>query len=321
MKMKVKQHNLLNYCFLLALLCMLRVESIATTPCFILNASFLSDSLAGQDTTKYRGYRLDLTKFEVLKKTDEWLKIRFTAVNSGRMDVDLGKEEAAHWVQINFDQSLFEQKLGGLRDKIREELIRKGFRLEPGKVATDYELKVSTMPSLPRKPTEETISITENSTSEPVGFEAKGGSELSQADDEAFYRKKEECPDVSFTRLDIEEQDDKWATLTYTITNQGKGPFHLYGDKDGTEHNLVLRAYISGVPKLSRGALSIGGQFVKDASGLPPSLQPGESASSKIRLDVRKKTRYLKSLILSLDSNQFSYECDKTNNTAAVILD
>lgn len=275
------------------------------------------------DTVKYQGYRLDLTDFKVLKTTDQWVKIQFTVVNSGRKDVDFSKKGTEHWVQINFDQSLFDHKLGGLRENIRHALYQENFSLAVGQIRRNKDLKVPVvLPASQQTQTETGISFSERKPSQeeqPV-LMAKGGGEDVLPAQESWLKKTEECPDILFTNLKIIEQDDKWATLEYTIQNQGKGDFHLFGVGEGAE-KLAIRAYISGAPVLSRGALPIGGQFVQAASGFSPDLRPGQSITGKVRLDIRKKTRYMKSLILSLESDQFSHECDKTNNSRAVILD
>ncbi len=128
----------------------------------------------------------------------------------------------------------------------------------------------------------------------------------------------EDCPDIYFQRLRIIKQNDKSATLEYAIANKGHGPIQLF-DKDG--ERVLIKSFISGVPTLSRGALPISVHPLKPQAGKSGELQPGDIYSGHIEIDVRKKTRYMKSLILSLDSDQFKLECDKTNNTGAVILD
>jgi hypothetical protein len=273
------------------------------------------------DTVKYQGYRLDLTHFEILKRNDNLIKIRFTAINSGRKDLDFRREQTAPWVQMNYDPSLFDCNLGGFREHIKYELVQKHFALKAGEVKRKVELKVSTQPPPPPKEVE-ALAMPEEEPQTGIAFSEKGGGELPAADEgNPVILEKEPCPDILFAELKIIGQDDKWATLEYTILNQGPGIFRLSGERDSVETNLVLRAYISGVPVLSKGALPIGGQFVQELPGRPKELRSGQSFSGKIKLDVRKKTRYMKSLILSLDSNQFARECDRTNNTGAVILD
>ena len=279
------------------------------------------------DTVKYQGYRLDLTGFTVIKKTDDWIKIRFTVVNSGRKDVDFSKKGTEHWAQVNFDQSIFDLKLGGLRENIRHALYKEGFSLAAGEIVRNKDLKVPAFLPFQPGPEESSpeISFTERSprkeaSEEQPVFTSKGSGDDTLPAPEILPDDNEDCPDIFFTHLQILEQDDKWATIEYGINNQGKGRFQLFGTGEAVE-KLAIRAYISGVPVLSRGALPIGGQLVSPSPGMPDYLGPGESYTGKIRLDIRKKTRYMKSLILSLESDQFARECDKTNNSKAVILD
>ncbi|MBI5914677.1 MAG: hypothetical protein HY842_04820 [Bacteroidetes bacterium] len=278
------------------------------------------------DTVKYRGFRLDLTNFEVVKRTDDWVRVRFTVINSGRMDVDFSKKGTEHWVQINFDPTLFDNKLGGLRDNLRQALYDDNFVLAAGKIQRDKELKVPVvLLQKPGKPEEKpagfaTIEPAEKESVE-AGFAAKGGEEEPVQPSAESPNTPADCPDIFFNQLRIVEQDDKSATVEYTIENKGQGIFKLFEKGSNSEEKLVVKAYISGVPVLSRGALPLGGQMVKAQSGQSGDLLPGDTYSGRMRLDVRKKTRYMKSLILSLDSDQFKFECDKTNNTGAVILD
>lgn len=297
------------------------------------NTQFSISNTELNDTVKYQGYRLDLLNFEVLKRTDDWVKVRFSVVNSGRMHVNLGKKGTEHWVQINFDRSLFDAKLGGLRQNIEYELARSGFKLPAGESRRKVELKVPTLlPADAQQPRNEAITIAPKpkEKKEPVDvFANKGSSERDMPVHPNFQQenppiaapKDDTCPDISFVELRIVSQDNKWATVQYTIINEGTRDFQLYGQQEGREDNLVLRAYISGVEKLSRGAIPIGGKFIQETAGTPQVLRPNEQYSGRLKLDVRKKTRYLKSLIIKLDSQQYAIECDRTNNTAAVILD
>jgi hypothetical protein len=291
------------------------------------------DPSEGEDTIKYRGYRLDLTQFEVQKRTDDWVKIRCTIVNSGRVNVDFSKKGTEHWVQVNFDQSLFDNKLGGLRENIRQALYDDDFKLPAGQTLREKELKVFFL--LPKKnaaakPRNEGFEVKpEIATNEEPESEnpavltgGKGGVE----DDPTTQPTtkpgiSDDCPDIYFQRLRVIEQDDKWATIEYNIANKGHGLFKLFDKEAKNEERLIVKAFISGVPTLSRGALPVGTQVIKPQPGQSGDLLPGDVFTGRMKIDVRKKTRYMKSLILSLDSDQFKLECDKTNNADAVILD
>ena len=291
-------------------------------------SSLIPQDASDEDTVKYRGYRLELINFEILKQTDDWVKIRFDVVNSGRMDVDFSKKGTEHWVQFRFDHSLFSYKLGGLRENIRQTLYDENFKLAAGQTLQHKDLKVPVVmfiKTAPPPPVTDgfetkvgTMPPVISEADEPEMLTGKGGEEEPTNDSTIQPGIKDDCPDIYFYRLRIIEQDDKWATLEYTIGNKGHGAFKLF---DKNLERVLIKAFISGVPTLSRGALPVGEQVVKLQPGQPNDLQPGGTFTGRIKLDVRKKTRYMKSLILSLDSDQFKLECDKTNNTGAVILD
>ena len=288
-------------------------------------------TLSEEDTIKYRGYRLELTNFEILKQTDDYVKIRFDVVNSGRMDVNFSKKGTEHWVLFRFDHTLFSYKLGGLRENIRQTLYEDDFKLAAGQTLQQKELKVpmvmniKTSSPAPVADGFETKVGTQTTAmpeaDHPALLTGKGGEEAPTTDSTVQPGIADDCPDIYFQRLRIIAQDDKWATIEYTIANKGFGNFKLFDKGAKNEEKLVLKAFISGVPTLSRGALPSGGQIVKPMPGQSGDLLPGDTYTGQMKVDVRKKTRYMKSLILSLDSDQFRFECDKTNNTDAVILD
>lgn len=301
----------------------------ALTPPYTTDFQAFSNS-GGEDTVKYRGYRLEITEMAILKQTDDWVKISFTIVNSGRMNVDFSKKGTEHWVKFVYDQSVFSNKLGGLRENIQQKLYDDDFKLEAGQALRNKELKVPTLiikkSSQPTAVTE----VLETKTGSPASLSeaedssilvGKGGEEEPLNNSSVQPGIGDDCPDIYFLRLRILQQDDKWATLEYTISNKGHGAFKLFDETGEVKEKLLVKAFISGVPTLSRGALSVGGQIVKPLAGQSGMLLPDQTYTGQMKVDVRKKTRYMKSLILSLDSDQFKLECDKTNNTDAVILD
>lgn len=309
------------------------------------------------DTVKYRGYRLELYGFELVKKTDNWIKVRFSAVNTGRMDVDLSHKGREHWVQFNFDRSVFDQKLGGYREHIKYQLAKDGFKLPAGERREKIEVKfpvilpASARPEkreqpvvsapkaetpLPEPPSQTVfkkaprneVPIFAPAENEDIDMpihpeiSGKGSSTEEEVQVPAASEKAavEKCPDLRFENLRIVKEDGKWATLEYTIVNDGEAAYHLFETGKGRDDGLIIRAYISGVSSLSRGALPIGGQILQPAPGTKSELKKGEKHQARLKLDIRKKTRYMKSLILKLDGAQYAAECDRTNNTAAVVL-
>ncbi len=323
----MKQLNiLLLSCFFLLPVALLGNGFSASKP--HINAS-------NKDSIKYRGYRLELTDFRLIKENKDWVKISFTVVNSGRMNVDMGREGTEHWVVFNFDKSIFKAKLGGYRGNIQRQLAKEKFKLEAGKSIKGMELKIpNVLPTPPKKTTpkppvaarpehkksEESANSLSWKTMEAPSlpnneWSEKGGQPIHEP-----IKEKAPCPDILITDIKIIKEDDKWATLQYSITNQGEGTFYLFGKTSDKNDNLVVSAYISGVTTLTRGAIPIGREAITEEVRKVNELNKGEQVTAQIKLDIRKKTRYMKSLILSLESQQFADECDRKNNSMGVVL-
>ncbi len=260
----------------------------------------------------YRGYRLFLGSFEVLKRSAEEVRLRLTVANTGRRAVDFRKPEMLHWVLLEFDPSLYAQKLGGLKEQILQALRREELVLPAGTLEERFELRV------PFAPAEWQPQLaTADSPPEPPdgGFttiDARKGTDVPIALEEA------PCPDVVFQSVRIRERSKKWVELEVVLLNQGPGPLPLHAEGKPAEH-LALRYYLSGVPRLSRGALPIGGHWVQPENR--PTLPPGETLTGIFRVDTRKKTRYVNQLILALEVVHPIRECDRTNNTFAISLE
>lgn len=269
----------------------------------------------------YKGYRLHITNPQILKEDENFLKISVDVANTGRQLVDLKRKDIRHWIQVLFAPDLEEGQLKSLRGNIRDALFEKGFSLKPGAIKRNLHLNVSKLhlPFVPPKPTitQEDQTETQKPFSQPDEIiNEKGGNDLNPPGNDLANVDDEPCPDIAFLHLSLKQEDDRFASLEYQIQNQGDGNFIISDQSD----MLIIRAYISGVPQLTRGALPIGSIRFEQNQGHPKMLRPGDTLTGEIKLDVRKKTRYMKCLILQLDSDQFVKECDRTNNTSAVVL-
>jgi len=268
---------------------------------------------------KYLGYRLNVQSVKQIKESGSWFKISFTAINIGRQDIDFSQPGVADWVQIIFDSSLYEREIGDYAEQIKQAFVDQNFELRAGKIAKNQTLKVSKR--LPASAQNQTVGnpSPKAKTTEGFVFTAKKTSPFSQ---EELLREKNECPDLIIEEIKVLHHSKKWIELEYTIANIGKGPATIYGGgEDKATASLAIRAHLSGVPRLSKGAIPVGRVLVKggleDKSGL---LHPNERFVAKIKVDTRSKTRYMNILILSLETNQLNYECDRTNNTKAIEL-
>ncbi len=269
----------------------------------------------------YSGYRLQIANMQILKEDDNYLKIKMDVANTGRHNVDLKRQDIRHWIQVLFPPDTDHGRLRLLKGNIREALFEKGLSLNAGHMKRDLTLRASKLHK-PVAPAEEPLANAEQQKPAPTptgtdeAVAEKGGQTTLLPEKDLVETADEPCPDIAFLRLWLKNEDEKYASLGYEIQNQGQGNFIITDDTD----KLIIRAFISGVPKLTRGALPIGGFIFEKEDGYRRMLRPGEKMNGEIKLDVRKKTRYMKCLILQLDSGQYVRECDRTNNTAAVIL-
>ncbi|MEY3367601.1 MAG: hypothetical protein RI973_756 [Bacteroidota bacterium] len=277
---------------------------------------------AFSDTTPYLGYRLHLTSVSLVKESEKYVKINCTLINSGRMNVDFGNAGTAEWVPLEFDESLFQLKLGGLRDNIRLALQEKGLRVPAGAVLRNVELRVSTLPT-PLPP----------AATPAIPLPAPGANAIADATTPPAGNsvpppglppatRTDSCPDLHFASLVLVGEAFGKATIDFVIENRGLSPFPLSQKNiGGNQATLVLEAFISGVTVLTRGALPANAMVLSpDETGMDE-LLPGQQIKGKMQVDTSKKTRYLKSLILSLDSDFLQLECDRSNNVAGLVLE
>lgn len=270
------------------------------------------------------GYRLFVSSIQVLKKTEDWIKIQLTVINTGRNKVNFSKKGTEHWVQFQFDNSLYDNKLGGMRNQIRYAFYESGFRLKVGATAKDIELKVKTMPPIVgRKKVEEKPKIPSIVQDDLIENTVNPKDSITKkVVKNNIAQHKIQCPDLIIEDIKVLSQSKKWATIEYTLANIGKGPVDLL-ERVGTDRiKLAVRAHISGVATLSKGALSIGGGVIgENLDKKNITLYPDERHKETLKLDIRNKTRYMKTLILALDTHELRYECDRTNNTKAIELE
>lgn len=289
---------------------------------------------------KYSGYRLQVTNLKILKKEPEYLKLSCTAVNTGKFDLHFKNGSNLAFLQLSFDQSLPANNLEDYAEAIRKSILEERLKLKVGEFKENIILKVETQtPPLAAKK-EPQIELIFNETPDP-GAGAAGQTNSKSVTEkpieekeivfetpnfesktlEEILEEKNKCPDLVFDTLVLLSGDGKTATLKFQISNVGKGPATIYKKGNKREENLGIRAFISGSSAVSKGAIVIGGEFLSE--GLEKSeglLFPGQSFSGFLTFDVRKKTRYMQTLVLSLDAYLILHECDRTNNTAAVLL-
>ncbi len=136
--------------------------------------------------------------------------------------------------------------------------------------------------------------------------------------DELENLEKNKCSDLMIQNLEIVKQTKKTATIRYTIVNNGEGRAQL-SKQSKNEQNLAVRAFLSSSNKLSRGAITLGGEILK-LSDDQQQLKSGEQYIGIIKLPLYKLTKFTPYVVLQVDPYQQLIECDETNNVNTINL-
>lgn len=311
--------------------------------CTSIQANPFLSSFATNDTvpvpSSYDGHRLYISDIGIYQVKPNWMRIQYIATNTGRQTLEINKKQTISNLQIRFDESLSANYLEAYADQIRKVLVLKKIKLAPGEKtglenikfytnAAKYQQEekiaeiVEKAPPIQATKTLPSPKVTQTkNTSNEATLETKGGNasartseRMSTAD---LVKEKENCPDLVIGGINVLKKSKKSITLEYTITNQGKGKAKLFGTNKEKGDNAAVVAYMSGSPKLSRGAINLKGQYVTEGTGI---LEPNQSQKGVIKLDIRTQTRYTPVIILSLDAFRTAKECDRTNNTTHIVV-
>ncbi len=120
------------------------------------------------------------------------------------------------------------------------------------------------------------------------------------------------CADIQFSKIEIIKKNKKQVVISYELKNEGVGTALLAAAQKNGD-NLALRAHLCSSEKLTRGAITLGGSFLKIGEG-QEKLQPGETYTGTLKLPLHKLTKFTPFLVLQVDPYQKITECDETNN-------
>ena len=280
---------------------------------------------------QYQGYRLQVYNIKVLKEGRDFYQIRCNLANTGRENLDIEEFRPQPRLILNYDHTIFENKLGSYRENIRRSMTTANLKLKTGKVKERFELRFPKLlpedtvrnPNPPAMITEAGVNKDKDAAANPSPKkeETAAEAEKSALPVAVFVPEDAPCYDFSIDTVIVKDMDKKWLTLEYTLKNNGNTGAPMLGATDAENDNLALRAFISGVPKMTKGALVFGGTFVENQEkGADGKIPPGLRYKGTFRLDIRDKSRYMNYLILSLDPFNTVDECDERNNVHVVDL-
>ncbi|MFT5383288.1 MAG: hypothetical protein ACI8X3_000436 [Saprospiraceae bacterium] len=287
----------------------------------------------------YIGYRIELIELSSTAKND-FIKIDFTAINTGRQDLLFGKNiTPPPSLVVNFDESLYSLGLLDYAGDIRDAIIKEGFHITAGKIDKSISVKIRVKTELKLQDADNSIAtdllenprFTKSEVNETEIFTAKEAviddfekglvaptsEDIGAGEKPAFDENA--CSDLVFESIKVIKKSKNKVTLEYTIINLGQGPARMVNSRKEENKNMALQAHMSSINKLTKGSLLFGGSFVEN--GLDKSdgkLYPGEKYTSTLKLDIQKMTKFTPYIILELDPYLSVYECDKKNNWRSV---
>jgi hypothetical protein len=255
---------------------------------------FAFDAFAQQEAPIYKGLRISLFNFSIKKQKSESISLKLSVANTGRLPVSLGKKNEAppENLIIELDTVNLPLVLQGREKTLAEAVREEKISLQPGEILLDMslEIKLKTPDSLLSSPPAE--------TSNGV------------------------CPDLVFDTAYIVEYTDKSMSLQFLIRNAGNAAARLLGASDKIEDNLGVNVYFNSSPKLTRGAIFAEGIFIREGvETLDGVLLPGQALQGEIKINLANRTKFTPNLIFELDPFQTVQECDRTNNTRAILVE
>ncbi len=258
---------------------------------------------SGGDTgnPEYEGYRIHVDQPTIIAKRKKFFKVKLRVTNTGKLDLtpaDIAtiKEKLV----VNPDISITDSDIGYHTDLIAEKLRSRKISLKSGQ-SQYHEFKVK---------------IPKDKRVEGEMFSVSGN----LGNNDNYRPNRDLCPDLVIDSLEVLKKDKKFVYVEFLVKNEGKGAINVIGDKKDIEDNVVTRAYFSGTPRFSQGAIAADQIYLQGLEETRGILFPGDSMKLQFKVSRRKQTKYTKMLLLFLDADRLVIECKESNNHAAVLV-
>lgn len=240
----------------------------------------------------YKGSRITLFDVKILQQNKNSIRLKCRAANTGRLPVRLDgkKPPPAAALLVELDTFSVPTMLQGRENLIAKAMRRQKLHLAPGAIRENIYLKI---PLRKRKD----------------ATPGKPGGKL--------------CADLVLDTAYVAEYTDKTMLLHFVIRNAGTISANLLGKSDkNVEDNVAVNVYFVSGTKLSRGAIYADGLFIrKGIETLDGTLQAGQALRGTLEISLKNRTRFSPNMVFELDPFQRVEECDRTNNTRAVVVE
>lgn len=317
---------------------MRRVKIFSALFCIFL--SIFARQVYGQGATEYTGKRVHLSSVKLVSESKKNLKVSLVLSNTGREDVRLYDGLNIETVVWTFGDS-FKGFFEPYKERILHKLLQQNNTvIRAGQVFTPKSFKIKKLTK------EDTTTVQPDlvSVEKPPNKEEKPKKQVKKPENEVVHTAQEnnnkpsvkvrtmspigelpkpeasqECFDLVVDSVVIVKSTKKNLYLSFTLVNYGQGVFKF--DRKNTNYeNLSIKAFFASIPRLTRGALIVGGNhFDKLFEEKKFELGFGESIRGSMKVSLEKMTRFTPVVILELDPFSTVIECDKVNNVSTVL--
>ncbi|NNE30047.1 MAG: hypothetical protein HKN16_10435 [Saprospiraceae bacterium] len=267
-------------------------------------------SLSPNDPIPYQGYRVYISNLKVNNALASEGSVHLTLVNTGRESFSFSPElrekmiiriaESSKMEYEDLDQSSF-----------LDALFSSGINLTAGQIVSGEKIVLG----------KSSIGVTNPETDLSAESWDKDITEAAPTVKAPEVKTEAEadagCSDLVLESIQVSKQTKANITLQYSIKNVGgkEVSFGMGNDQVG----LALQGHLSSSESLSRGALPLGGQYIKP-NNKEEVIQPGSSFSGEMKFPILKLTKFTPYLIMQVDPYQTVSECDETNNVNHINL-
>jgi hypothetical protein len=290
----------------------------------------------------YSGYRLEITDIRSIKTNGDIVIADMDIINSGKFAVSTGNiDQNTQNVVVLIDEPIIKKVTPNQLNALITGLFQSKKNFAPG---TSYfknqvsgnsatfesawkgiaKSKNSTKTSVSSKPIVAVPNVIAPTDTQPLkGVSDKATVKIIRSNTiiqstPELVKPVVSCGDLEVVNISIIDRKKDKLKISYTITNTGNAPIEMYGDKKSNIEPISIAVYFSASGQLSRGSELAGGDII--LSGLDTTkgnLEPKAVLTGTLNISTKNKSRFLNTLILSVDSRQTSLECKENNNSAS----
>lgn len=263
---------------------------------FTLLISFLVNITYSQETKS-----IFIKQISILREKDDFLFLKMELFNPNDASITIPNSNT----KISFSMlKIIPDSLKQFESQIVKQLQNEKFSIESNQTINWY-LKIS-------KSINSQISEQQN-----VDNQLKRNSNTNE---EVKYS-IEDCPDLLITEYKIAKSTQNYIWLEFTIVNRGRKSANVFHTDNEFRNHFLVKALLSTSYELSKVYWDAGSKIIdKGLRARNGIINPQESYTDLIKIDLEGKTKFHKYIILQLDPYLLVPDCNRTNNNLTIQL-